>query len=288
MDIDERFPTKLQSVQDLPQPFRSVLANSVSHPESIRQLIHAPAFSTAGEKTPATVLAVTDKGWLVASETEDGGAHVEKSDFSETLFLELVSILLWGQLKVHFAKVGSSYSATITFDTVEEGFYREAVDLILESIDPTSSRKPEKGTEPDKLFESWPYKFRAEAKRYRPKGQPLLAAIQWPAIAGGFQRELCPAAALLISSREIVLISEEKTSPRQFAEDTYTFGATVTYFPAARLEDFHVGRQERFGVLELRAHARHGGEKLQILFPGDRESAVSKAMEQVGVSARNG
>jgi hypothetical protein len=63
--------------------------------------------------------------------------------------------------------------------------------------------------------------------------------------------------------------------------DDYTFGAIITFFPVVRLEDFHVGHEERFGVLELWVHARHGGEKLEIIFPADRERAVSKAMEQV-------
>jgi hypothetical protein len=186
----------------------------------------------------------------------------------------------WGQFKIHFAKVGTSYSATATFDTVEERLYREAIDLILDGIDP-NSRITEDNPEQDKLFESWPIKFRAEAQRYRPKGQSLLAAIQWPAIFGGYSRELCPAAALLITSRELVLISEEKTSPRQHVGDDYTFGAIITFFPVVRLEDFHVGNEERFGVLELRVQARHGGEKFEIIFPADREKAVSKAMEQV-------
>jgi hypothetical protein len=280
MEIDDRFPTKLPSVQDAPEPFRSALADSISPQESIRLLIHAPPFSTLGERTFATVLAVTDKGWLLVSEIEDGGAHVEKSDFGDTLFLELASILLSGQFKIHFAKVGTSYSATATFDTVEERLYREAIDVILDGIDP-NSRITEDNPELDKLFESWPIKFRAEAQRYRPKGQSLLAAIQWPAIFGGYSRELCPAAALLITSRELVLISEEKTSPRQHVGDDYTFGAIITFFPVVRLEDFHVGHEERFGVLELWVHARHGGEKLEIIFPADRERAVSKAMEQV-------
>ena len=284
MEIDDRFPTKLPSVQDAPEPFRSALADSISPQESIRLLIHAPPFSTLGERTFATVLAVTDKGWLLVSETEDGSTHVEKSDFGDTLFLELASILLSGQFKIHFAKVGTSYSATATFDTVEERLYREAIDLILDGIDP-NSRITEDNPELDKLFESWPIKFRAEAQRYRPKGQSLLAAIQWPAIFGGYSRELCPAAALLITSRELVLISEEKTSPRQHVGDDYTFGAIITYFPVVRLEDFHVGHEERFGVLELRVHARHGGEKLEIIFPADRERAVSKAMEQVLIHA---
>ena len=185
MEIDNRFPTKLPSVLIAPEPFRSALADSISSKESIRFLIYAPAFPTRGEKTSATVLAVTDKGWLIVSETEDGGGHVEKSDFGDTLFLELASILLWGQLKIHFAKVGTSYSATTTFDTVEERLYREAIDAILDGTDPNSSQITEDNPELDKLFESWPMKFRAEAQRYRPKGQPLLAAIQWPAIFDG-------------------------------------------------------------------------------------------------------
>ena len=126
-------------------------------------------------------------------------------------------------------------------------------------------------------------KFRTEAERYRPKGQHLFAAIQWPAIFGGFQRELAPAGALLVTERELVLISEEKQSPRQHEGDVHQFGGIITYFPLARLADFHVGHHERFGVLALQVHAAHGGEKLEIIFPSDEEKAVSKAMEQAVV-----
>src|ERR1700724_4866719 len=143
MEIDDRSPKKTPSVLNAPEPFRSALADSISSQESIRFLIHAPAFSTPGERTAATRVAVTDKGWLIVSETEDGGAHLEKSDFGDTLFLELASILLWGQFKIHFAKVGTSYSATTTFDTVEERLYREAIDLILNGIDPNLSHRTE-------------------------------------------------------------------------------------------------------------------------------------------------
>jgi len=285
MEIDDRFPTKLPSVLDAPEPFRGALTDSISSPESVRLLIYAPAFSTLIERRPATVLAVTQKGWLIVSKTENGGAHVEKSDFSETLFVELASILLWGQLKIHFAVVDTSYSASTTFDTVEEGLYREAINAILDGVDPNPTQATAENPEIDKSLESLPIKFRSEAQRYRPKSQPLLTAIQWPAIFDGYKRELCPAAALLITNRELVLISEQKTSPRQHVGDDYTFGAIITYFPVVRLEDFHVGHEERFGILELRAHARHGGETLEVIFPADRERAVSKAMEQVLIQA---
>ncbi len=290
MEIDPRFPTKLDAISDAPEPLRSVLVESFPSEKSVRLLVHAPAFSTVDEKTPATVLAVTNDGWLVASETEDGGASVEKSDFSETLFLELTSLLLFGQFRIYFATVGTAYSATVRFDTVGEEFYREAIDLILKSADHTGAPAAPNDRNADLTLEAWPLKFRTEAERYRPKGQRLSAAIQWPAIFDGFQRELAPAGALLITERELVLISEEKKSPRQHAGDFHEFGGIITYFPLARLADFHVSHHERFGVLALQVHAAHGGEKLEIIFPSDDENVVSKAMEQAiagrGIYAR--
>jgi hypothetical protein len=136
MEIDTRFPTKLSTVSDAPEPLQSALVKNLPSGEPIRLLVHAPAFATEKEKSPATVLAVTDNGWLVASEIEDGSAAVEKSNFSAVLFLELKSILLSGQLRISFAAQEKSNSATITFDTVRDEFYREAIDLILASIDP--------------------------------------------------------------------------------------------------------------------------------------------------------
>jgi hypothetical protein len=248
--------------------------------------IYAPAYSAGTEKTPATLLAVTKPGWLVASETEGGGASVEKSDFSETLFLELTSILLSGQLKIHFATGDTSDFATINFDTVGEDLYREAIDLMLAGIDPVLAHAVEKDREEASMIEAWPMNLRFEAKRYWPKGQRLLTAIEWPAIFDGFQRELAPAGALLVTVRELVLISEEKRSPRQLTGDIHEFGGIITFFPRVRLADFHVSHHERFGVLGLQMHAAHGGEKLEIIFPSEDEGAVSKAMEQVLAAAK--
>jgi hypothetical protein len=210
MDIDTSFPTKLDTVSDAPEPLRSALAESLPSGETVRLLVHAPAFSTGDEKSPATVLAVTNNGWLVASETEGGGASLEKSDFSGTLSLKLTSILLSGQLRISFAAEDTSHSVTLNFETVGDELYREAIDLMLAGIDPAITAEAEKDRNEASIFEAWPVKFRSEARRYWARGQRLLAAIQWPAIFGGFQRELAPAGALLITEREFVLISEEK------------------------------------------------------------------------------
>ena len=287
MEIDTRFPTKLNTVYDAPESFRSALVESLPSGEPIRLLVHAPAFATGDEKSPATVLAVTNNGWLVASETEDGSATLQKSDFRDTLFLELTSILLFGQLRIAFAAVDTSRSVAIKFDTAEDELYREAIDLMLAGIDPALTGVADKDRIQTQVFRDWPMKVRNEAQRYCPKGQRLLAAVEWRAIFGSSQEQLAPAGALLITERELVVISDEQNSaaerpPESPAEEPKeTIGGIITFVPRVRLVDFQVSHQESFDVLALQLHAAHGGEKLEIIFPSDDEKAVSRAMEQM-------
>jgi hypothetical protein len=291
MEIDTRFPIKLNTVSDAPEPLRGALVESIPTGEPIRLLVHAPAFATEDEKSPATVLAVTNNGWLVASETEGGGAAVEKSNFSDILFLELKSILLSGQLRICFAALDKSNSVTIKFETVEDELYREAIDLMLESIDPALTGPAENDRNEASIFEAWPMKVRNEAQRYSPRGQRFLAAIQWPANFGGSQQQLAPAGALLITERELVVIAEEKvfsaespTKAPSAEEPKEIFGGIITFIPRFRLKDFHVSHQESFGVLALQVGAAHGEERLEVIFPSDNEKDLSKAMEQMLLS----
>jgi hypothetical protein len=288
MNVDTRFPTKFEAIPDAPEPFRSALIDNFPSQEPVCFLVHAPAFAIEGSRWPATVLAVTNTGWLVASEKEEGIVSVQKCSFGDTLFLELTSILLWGQLKIHFAAAGTSYSAIVRFDTVGEKHYREAIDLLLNGFDQTVADAIDNDPSSVLICESWPLHFRNEALRYRPKNQRLLAATQWSSVMSGFQRELFPAGALLVTERELVLISEEKISPRQHPGDLHRFGGIITYLPIAQLRDFQLTQHERFDVLALQVHSIHGGEKLEIVFPADHEKALSKAMEQVFAHAGGG
>jgi hypothetical protein len=115
--------------------------------------------------------------------------------------------------------------------------------------------------------------------------------MHWAAIFDGDRRQLAPAGALLITERELVLISDERESSEEPApeassagEPKESSGGIITFVPRLRLAGFDVSRREGFGVLALQAHAAHGGEKLAIVFPSDDEEAVSKAMEQVLLS----
>ena len=171
------------------------------------------------------------------------------------------------------------------------------------------------------MFENWPMKFRNEARRYRPRGQRLLAALRWPAVYGASKRETAPAGALLVTGRELVLISDEINSSKEASSevelkerlgrektssagtapgtipvpvfekadldsgelpgDVYEFGEIITFVPRVRLANFQVSQQHQFGVLALEVRVAHGREKLEILFPSDRREAVSQAMKQV-------
>jgi hypothetical protein len=274
------YPHKLKSILEAPEQFSEALRSHLSATNAFRIILYAPSASIVDHKAPATVLVVSDDGWLVASENQDGGISVEQCKFYDTLFLELTSIVLWGRLKIDFASTGTSYSAVMRFSTAEERLYHEAIDLVLDGIDRTRASRSEKDRGASEMLRDWPLKFRNEVLEYLPKGQRLLAATQWPAILGGFRRELAPAGALLVTERELVLIAEEK-APDWSHGDWAKYGGIITYFPLARLADFHVGQQDRFGVLALYVHASHGGERLEILFPSDHEGAVSKAMERV-------
>jgi hypothetical protein len=287
MHTDNNFPTKLFAVDDVPEPFRAALQQHLSPSEQV-VLIYSPAFSTLENLTkepvrgnvgkifiPASVLAVMDDRWLVATH-EEGGVTVDQSVFRDTLFLELTSILLSGELKIYYASVDRHYVATVQFNTVHEEFYREAIGLILNGIDQKESTSYNHFAP---VLSTWPLKYRLEAERYRPKGQRLITATRWTSEDSELTGALCPSGALLITEGEFVAISEQKALPRQQPGDLHKFGGIITFCPLLRLSDFHISRQGYFGVLTLLIQAPHGSDKLNIVFPLEREKAVFKTMQ---------
>lgn len=286
MDIDSDFPTKVQTISDVPEPFRRALEDNIPPNEQVRLIVYSPAFSTLQDLpaatlrpavlVPATVLAVLNDGWLVATERGDG-LSVEKSTFDETLCLELTSILLSGELKIFFASAGRHYAATIPFNTVQEELYREAIDLILDGIDHSPSFKALLDDRRRPLLETWPIKSRVDAERYQPASQSLMTATRWNAVTGGFGRKPSPAGALLTTDRALMSILDQP-AVQQRPGAIHRFGGTIAYFPIARLSDFHISHHGRSGVLDLRLRAPHGHEKSELLFPSGSEKAVTKTV----------
>jgi hypothetical protein len=277
MDLDTRFASKLDNIADAPVAFRDAMAQYLPSPDCHRLLAYSPTFTTLGHRSPATLLAISSDRWLVASDDADGNVYVDECRFENTLLLELTTILLYGQLKIDFVADDEPRHSVVHFDTVMGKLYHEAVGLILDGVDglptlPTAG--PDESTAA--VLEGWPLRFRNAVPESIPHGHRLLGAAQWPAVEGGFGRELAPAAALLATNREVVLISEEQSwgSGRESK-----YGTIVTHFPLVRLARHELHPHARFMILDLEMHASHGGGKLQIIIPTGWAERVSRVME---------
>jgi len=229
------------------------------------------------------MLALTDQRWLIFEEEEDESVSVSEAAFDDTLLVELTEILLFGQLEIGFASGGEAQSSAVQFNTSMDKPYREAVQLVLNGIQRLLplAHDADSGQAALSLSE-WPLKVRNDILKSVPQGRRVLFATHWPAVrsSAGYRRELAPAAALVITESEIILVAEPSAGHLFKPRKDKKFGRIVTYFPLARLAQHRISHHEQFRLLELEAHASHGGEKLQIMFPSSHESEVSELMDR--------
>lgn len=282
MDRDDRFATRLESVEEVPELFHRALREQLAPQEVIHLLVFNPAYTRPDARSPATLLAVTDRRWLAVSEDEEledaeGRITATGCGFEDALLVELTEILLFGQLKIDFLAQGTAQAWAIEFNTVMDELFREAAQFILRGIEGGPMVTAFSMPKADSLPDTWPLKLRNAVPNVLPADRQLLAAVQWQAVYGGFRRELAPAAALLATKGELVLLSEERAWSRRSGEPKY--GCVATYFPLVRLANFSFRQHGRFSVLELEMHASHGGETLQVLFPPEQERAIAQVVE---------
>lgn len=286
MKIDRSFAGKAKNVDEAPEPFRQSLQENIEPDETVSLLVYSPVFKSAGRRIDATVLAITDERWLMLTEEENGNVIVRGASFEDTLLLELTEILLFGQMKIDIASNGKSSSSALQFDVVEEEMYREAAHLILDAVEgSTPLTNDESFRSAVQYVSDWPLNFRHGVLKFMPKGRRLLFATHWPALIGGFRRELAPAAALALTERELILVSDEKAPGWFSRREASKYGYVVTYFPRVRLAQHCISHQAKFALLELETHTTHGSEALQIMFPLQHESEVVECMDHVSALA---
>ena len=286
MKMDSRFASKALTVEDTPEPFHEQLTAHLGPGEEPGLIICAPANVALRHKTPATVIAVTDQRWLIVSETRPGVTRVESASFEETLFVEFTEILLYGEMRLHFALDGKAHSSAAYFNTVMDRFYREATQLVLHGIEGVGEEPGESTSTEASLLSTLPFKFRNAVTEHVPPGRSLLCAIHWPAVIGRFRRELGPAAALTVTDREIIVITEDKRRRWFESKEGPKHASIATYLPLVRLAEHRFISHRRFCLLELATHAPAGGETVQIMFPLEYEAEVRECMEHAA-SARN-
>lgn len=274
MEMQDQFASEAHSADEIPEPLRHVVREHLSSYLAIRCLSFNPPFVTLEVRSPGTVLAVTDDRWFIFADSAEGTVTTTECGFDDTLLVEQTSILLHGQLKIDFIADDQSRSIVIDFSTVMEKLYHEAVDLILAGIEGERAVSSGVSRRAVNVPETWPLALRNAIPHTLTRNQRLLALTRWDTVYGGFKREIAPAAALLATDRELVLVSEEKAWPS--LPHLAKYGFVTTYFPLARLAAIHFDRQERFSVLDLEMHASHGGEKLKILFPSGKEDEIAR------------
>lgn len=284
MTIETGFPEKVSCIGRLREPFRTAFRSEIGQAESVKTLIYSPLFATASFKAAASVMVVTADRWVIAWE-EDRQIWMEAADFSDTLFIELTVILLYGQLKVDFVKEGTPASATVYFNTVREKYYQEAMESLLAGITTESKVRRQAGAVNERVVRDWPLKFCNVALMYSPAGRQLIAGLYWDALYGRDNRELSPACALLRTEKELLLITEEKLSGRVHFRRDQKLGEIITYVPLAHLAGYRIVERPRVDTLSLLVHAGYGGETLELAFPKDKRPQVLDLMRSIMLDA---
>jgi hypothetical protein len=277
--VDE-FPTRVEHLDDLPARFREALSTRIPENEAVIDLMFSPVYRAGTFTSLASVLCVTENRWLVVLLQKEGRITVDTASYETTLLLELTIILLYGALKIDFVCNGQVRSTAFQFNAVMIDNYWQVLQDILDNIDDNVGCKADSHWRESEVLSKWPIKFRNVSNIYAPRSSRLLDGVQWGDIYGGFHRQLAPAAAILLTDRHIIVISEEKpTGWFQFRARTH-YGEIITYFPLDRLAGFRVSEHARFDILEVEGHEGHGGETLEIKFPHDQADAIRRLMKE--------
>lgn len=270
------FATRAESIKDVPELFKTALIPHLDQSGGIRSIIVGPSFKTLGERTPATLLVITSSHWLLLSDDESGNIFVAKASYGQTLLLELTHVLLYGELKIHFAQDGELKIATSHFNTVMMELYREAIDLILEGMNGIKMGTANKHPAEPMVNSNWPRHFWFAVPNNLPGERGIQHTVYWPAVYGGFHREIAPAAVMAVTNLEIVLISEEKAWARSLQNQK--MGTVATYVPFSRLKSVRVEVEERVAMIDLELEIGQGTEMLKFAFPPDHKTDVEKAV----------
>lgn len=284
MNINSRFAIRAARLEETPDPFRTAIRRQLTAAETIRMLLFGPSYTSLDRRSPATLLAVTSCGWVLALDDSDPGCvRTLECGFDNTLLIELTELALDGHLRIDYLTDGRPMTAAAGFNTVMSALYRDAADMILAGVDGADyiNTRAEEAAEAAHWLCNWPMKFSRAVLDNLRAGRRLLDAVHWPAVYAGFGRELAPAAALAATARELLLISEERRPSWDHDGSHAKVGTVTTCFPLSRLGSSHVASHGEVGVLELQMHAANGGEVLKVLFPADHEPALQQVMDRV-------
>ncbi|MGH7976986.1 MAG: hypothetical protein ACREC8_10030 [Limisphaerales bacterium] len=150
-------------------------------------------------------------------------------------------------------------------------------------MDDVSEIAPRGSKELYAALNSLPLKFCNAVVEFMPMGQRVLGFVHWPAVLGRklkiFRHELSPEAVLVLTERELLFISEEKTWPWIRPDRVQKYGSIVTHCPLSRVDAFQLSEHDLLETIDIVVRTDHGGEKLKIDFPREQKAEVSAFME---------
>jgi hypothetical protein len=283
-DFWDRHASRLKTVDDAPEPLRTVMLAALKAEDSAQFLVFGPAEMTGGERSAATLLAVLNHGWVVVRGTKQTEPVLTRCEFANTLLVEITSILLYGRMRIDFVKNGRVDSVAIHFNTVMEGLYHEASEMVLNGMDGIFDNEPRQRGESDQALNLLPLKFCNAMSEFVPMGQRVLSLVHWPAVLGRrlrlLQQELAPEAVLALTDRELLFISEEKSWFWVRTDRVQKYGNVVTHCPLSRVGMLQLSEHASLATIDVEIRTGQTGEKIKIDFPPDHVPEVVAFVEK--------
>lgn len=283
MELDRRFATVLKSLSDAPLAMAAAIRRKDGISEVPDVLIFSPAFTTMDIHRPASLLALTSTHWAIAIDSSksaekpvaDEAVSAIGCSYDQTLAVDLSILMLDGRLAIHGN--GCNFSGFIIyFNTVMEKIYRQAAFFALDQITRTAGGSGESLPQKEQLTRpKLPMKFNSALDRFTPPGRTVDSYTYWTAVIGGFHRQLAPAAMLVRTERELILISDEARSVGLFRSPQQNLGYVVTYLPRKRIRSVVCRSGTKFAALEITLLVEGTTELITILVPPAAGSTVA-------------
>lgn len=281
-NIDRRFATALKTLHDAPSSMAQAIRRQEGMSEHPDVLIFSPDFTTMDIHRPASLLALTATHWAVAINTGQsadkaataGTVSAVGSAFNRTLIVDLSILLLDGRLAIHGAGRNSA-AYVIYFNTVMEKIYREAAFYALNRIVAAAGPSGEATAQNRPVTHaSLAMKFQSALERFTPPGRTIVSYVAWPAVIGGFHRLISPAAMLVRTESELILVSDEGPSAGHVHGPRQNLGYVVTYMPLNRIQAVTCHPGPKLTAMEMAMAVENTAESITLLIPPDTTADV--------------
>jgi hypothetical protein len=269
-------------IDEAPSPFEEFLQHNLSQDEGLGHLIFSPEFAAATTRHLASTLCVTSNRWLIAIQERDGTVTAKSATFDETLLAELTIILLHGKVTIHSGKAGEIRSASLYFNTVMQHRYYAAICEILRGIE--GERCQQNRPKPITPFSEWPQKFQNLSIIYTPPEQSLLDGAYSDTIYGRIIGEKAPAAALLLTEQQLIVIADERSRRWFPSRNVVKYGGTMSYMPRRRVVDWQIVEGKRLDSHLIALSANQGVERFEVLFSAEKRSDVRRIMDKIAAN----